>query len=173
MSNLKQIGLALIMYSKDYDDFFPASWDGWMTWTRRLWESGYVSTPTVGKPGIFVCPSYPPKVYQNVVLTYGLWKGDGSRGAVSANPHHYHLKLSKLEQDRIILADSIGILFGGYSQIYFTHGGWGVEGPDVERGECVIHLRHSRTANVLFPDGSVRSVNASWMATHGRFNYIY
>jgi len=62
MSNLKQIGLALRMYSQDYDEFFP-SISGYATGTTSnetrdafclLYGRGYNATGATSKP----CPNY-------------------------------------------------------------------------------------------------------------------
>lgn len=59
MNNLKQVGLAVMMYADDYNGWAPAGDDA----SGKKWSHGlhrYVGNfATVGKPHIFVCPSFP------------------------------------------------------------------------------------------------------------------
>lgn len=50
-SNLKQIALAAIMYSQDYDEMYPAADNGVYTWRIML-------MPYIRNVQIFQCPSY-------------------------------------------------------------------------------------------------------------------
>jgi len=64
MNNLKQIGVSLIMYVQDYNDYLPPlntamSWNGfYLFWLGdwgplgRLYAGGYVKDV-----GVFICPS--------------------------------------------------------------------------------------------------------------------
>lgn len=51
-SNLKQLGLGLLMYSNDYDASFPKGRGSHLADITLLWAEGYVKDPNV-----FVCPS--------------------------------------------------------------------------------------------------------------------
>jgi len=51
-SNLKQLGLGLIMYSNDYDADFPKGRGSHLADLTLLWSLGYVKDP-----GCFTCPS--------------------------------------------------------------------------------------------------------------------
>ena len=58
LSNLKQIGLGLLMYAQDYDERFPATYQ-WMVegqqWPLYSWRGAMV--PYVKNSQLFVCPS--------------------------------------------------------------------------------------------------------------------
>jgi len=59
LSNLKQIGLGVEMYTNDYDDYYPAfRADSSTQWYITLSDKGYVPL------GIFVCPSLKGRVNQ-------------------------------------------------------------------------------------------------------------
>ena len=70
LNNLRQCGLALMMYATDHNGWLPAAympyerdywaWNYW-TWGVVLADEGYIPSATVGKASILVCPSYPPK----------------------------------------------------------------------------------------------------------------
>ncbi len=175
ISNLRQCGLALTMYADDYNGYLPATIDTTAEeWAEVLCENGYLPVPTVGKACVFVCPSYAPKVYVGPVSsyyseTYGLWRGGSGYGTLGGTAGHYYLRLSKLEHDRVILTDSVVVGSSCNYQAYFFQSGTGIE--QAGAAYRVIHLRHNGFANALFPDGSVRSINASWIAKDGRYDY--
>ncbi len=73
-SNLKQMGLALLMYAQDYDQALPASYqtfDG-NTWPLIRW--GAVTYPYIKNAQVFVCPSDDTAFADN---------GNGSVGPIS------------------------------------------------------------------------------------------
>ncbi|MGC8977504.1 MAG: type II secretion system protein, partial [Candidatus Ratteibacteria bacterium] len=70
LNNLKQLGLSIMMYIQDYDDYFPdncltlSGWGGppapnagptntYPTWSARLYYNGYIKDVDM-----FMCPSY-------------------------------------------------------------------------------------------------------------------
>lgn len=67
MSNLKQIGLSLMMYAQDWDSRLPSPLNGSQQWSARLAALGYVKNP-----GILVCPSWPPRKFMSWGATYGM-----------------------------------------------------------------------------------------------------
>lgn len=56
MSNLKQIGLAVIQYTQDYDERLPASYDGTATYNIYNMWMGKLE-PYMKSPQILFCPS--------------------------------------------------------------------------------------------------------------------
>ena len=52
MSNLKQIGVALAMYSADYDGHLPNRWPGWFGYGEFYWEVENGDLPSLMKPYI-------------------------------------------------------------------------------------------------------------------------
>jgi len=155
MSNLRQCGLATLMYAQD--------WDGWlgihnenqgggyeMSWSERLYTNGYAPTPTAGKPCIYVCPSAPPKVWWvkratiAMNMTWGWMRlGDSySRSKESTMP---------LFMDTIWRGSSGVNTPYQYCGVY-----WGmIADPNTTPH---IHLRHSGLANVCFFDGHVEAL---------------
>ena len=67
MNNLKQLNIALLMYSNDNDDYLLPSWNGGRCWWNVLVENGYLekyldyslgnSQKKLKKPNILTCPS--------------------------------------------------------------------------------------------------------------------
>ena len=52
LSNLKQIGLGVMMYVQDYDEMYPKTYDGTSFWWKTL-------QPYVKSEQVFYCPSSP------------------------------------------------------------------------------------------------------------------
>jgi len=55
LSNMKQIGLAYMMYAQDYDEWFPGFLNGKTAVARLAWYT--VITPYVKNTQVFICPS--------------------------------------------------------------------------------------------------------------------
>jgi prepilin-type N-terminal cleavage/methylation domain-containing protein/prepilin-type processing-associated H-X9-DG protein len=57
-SNLKQIGLALLMYVQDYDERTPANqWQNSSYPERQVWTAAYKTQPYIKNTQLFACPS--------------------------------------------------------------------------------------------------------------------
>jgi prepilin-type N-terminal cleavage/methylation domain-containing protein/prepilin-type processing-associated H-X9-DG protein len=58
LSNLKQIGTAIAMYTQDYDETFPLTLDwGNPSWPKPAWSSVLIIDPYIKNHAILVCPS--------------------------------------------------------------------------------------------------------------------
>ncbi|MCM8768185.1 MAG: DUF1559 domain-containing protein [Candidatus Omnitrophica bacterium] len=67
MNNLKQLGIALMMYTNDNEEYLLPSWNGGKVWWNVLVEQGYLaqyldyslpnSQKKLKKPNILTCPS--------------------------------------------------------------------------------------------------------------------
>jgi prepilin-type N-terminal cleavage/methylation domain-containing protein len=71
VSNLKQLGTAVIMYAQDYDEFLPNNWSGkkdTMLW-NDLGGSGLMD-PYLKNRKIWFCPSDSPPTYKNQTYDY-------------------------------------------------------------------------------------------------------
>src|SRR5438874_4424123 len=62
LSNMKQLGLAIMMYTQDYDETYPKNefvdQNGWGSWPANhyLWSSKLCTQPYMKNTGIFRCP---------------------------------------------------------------------------------------------------------------------
>lgn len=182
LENLKQSGLLVNSYADDNMDLLPACMTTShgitvVSWPCTLFLSGYVAQPQRGAASIFVCPSYEPKVWdsQYSSQTYGLWVGDAQHGPVSAYVNaadRYHLSRRKLEDNRIIIADTTRSGFDGSTfQACFLTNGSGVF-QDTGSGR-VIHLRHFNQGGGLFVDCHAEFTAPSWLANDARYNWRY
>ena len=70
VGNLKQVGLASIMYTDDHEglmqieDLFNPIF---------AWGGIISSNQNMGESKVFLCPSYPPRVFESWIRTYGIW----------------------------------------------------------------------------------------------------
>src|SRR5437762_13494786 len=69
LNNLKQVGLATLMYSHDNDEVVTIDSvpQGTITWASILYTNGYMPDANA-----FVCPVYRPTICTNWALTYGV-----------------------------------------------------------------------------------------------------
>ncbi|MEM5831302.1 MAG: DUF1559 domain-containing protein [Candidatus Aenigmatarchaeota archaeon] len=164
MNNLKNLGLIIHMYILDYDEYLPptrqANVSGAPYWSDLLIAAGYFRKPvgaTGSKPkgdlNMLLCNFWPPKQYTI---------GYSSRlyGYRRSSPFGYGLwvKLSKIKDpsNTWLIADSIDI--GSSARYQINEIG-------LSSGNNRIHLRHNRSANFLFVDGSVRSFDENGVKT--------
>lgn len=179
MNNLKQLGLAIMMYTHDYDEIWlhRASLEG-KIWPMSLYNTGYIENRE-----LFFCPSFYPKRYTadawtngwtygvNVATTAGT--GVESEAAlppddvgvyvyeiVDPSPHNIHyinFHRAKFPSRNILLADA-GRYVALSASVPHQQYALGQGGTWVNTR---IHLRHSGVANILFLDGHVESLNFS------------
>jgi len=170
MSNMKQIGLATLMYAQDYDGWVPGG--GWEpNCPARLYpQYGYLKQ---GK--VWVCPSGKPNKYVNSSFTYGIDRYAGYYRDEKFVPHVSYpcpvgnnarlfeggkyvflriLGLSKPSEwpwvmDSVDTNATTPYYFGKQYYEYY---------PSYTSG-AAIHLRHSGFVNAWFADGHVESCN--------------
>ena len=173
-TNLKQSMCLLTIYSGDYNGFLLATYNGTYFWPEVLCRMDYLKWPKIGESSVLICPGFAPKVYTPVggrfYTTYGLWIGNSKYGAVSGYAMHFCIRLSKMENNRIVLADSntSGTYPDGLQNYYLDSG----NGTELITGSLrTVHVRHSghKAAHAAFPDGSSRSVTSDWLVEDARY----
>ena len=145
--NLRQCGLATMMYAQDNRGFVrlqnPLAITN--TWARVL-------ATNQNLPGsIFLCPTYPPNQATNWLMTYGVWV-DPPAEWISGLLKEF-LQTEKVEQpaNHPHLADTTSRgRFGITARQYHTFS---------IREDFEVHGRHSTRANAWFLDGHVESMN--------------
>jgi prepilin-type N-terminal cleavage/methylation domain-containing protein/prepilin-type processing-associated H-X9-DG protein len=154
MNNLKQCGLAIIMYANDYDGngpwagsleptspSFPGSNAG--RWVRTLMNANYIPQGVIGRRHMAVCPSIPPYTYQSWGYTYA-YPGEGwgmTNVFKVPNP------------SKTVLAMDSNAPHPGYPDDQ-----WQVSMALGSSWNGHIDLIHSGGANCLFADGHVALV---------------
>lgn len=169
IGNLKQSGMALTMYSQDYNGIAAMATTGgggaWDRWSQPLYMFNYLSNKNVCH-----CPSYAPFKSQSYktanginsganYMTYGAF-GDSNYAQFDGNylmagssaPFLWFLRLYKLPAPSmcIVFADSMNL--GWQTQHVFLKLTETTPLPD-SYGD--VHLRHDGGANVFFADGHV------------------
>ncbi|MFH0797112.1 MAG: DUF1559 domain-containing protein [Candidatus Omnitrophota bacterium] len=175
MNNLKQIGIALMLYADDNDGWTPYSWDGTSRWHQRLTNNdSYLPAPSIGTTSnrgiILFCPSGKPKnfaVSNYVNYTYGFrcnanqynsWQiGGGSPVRCYSLNDSIYVPSTLGASDLALIADSMGSISSpgtagnGYGNYSWTYANVGYSYGDK------ICARHNGIANILYADGHVQS----------------
>ena len=170
MNNLKQLGLAFMMYAQDNDNYLPVVQYPSSATLIIYWCSPYVLKPYVGDktpetyptntgPGIWRCPTL-WGLYRKVCtrgFTYGMNKlfssSDGTTYPTTSDLDHpkFH-KLAEIKKpDHVALVGD-----GCWSSNVFD---WGIYGKQYGSSDFPIPERqHSGKANICFVDGHVESL---------------
>lgn len=170
VSNLRQIGLALMTYAAESGGKIPARYapdetdDKGKYWPLRLLNSGYINNID-----IFFCPSFFPRnnaeainpVKNGAAQTYGMrdWVLPGQPASTGGVRVHKPLAAIRNPSDFFLVADSYWAASGWHSQ------GYGISPYPGGVGDNRVHARHNGHANALFADGSVRTLPPSYFIT--------
>jgi len=145
LSNLKQIGLGIMMYVQDYDERYMYGWHIYAC--SSTWE-GFIM-PYVKNEQIFLCPSGPADSGINVSGAYS-WVYDHMRGAKTA-----HLARRGSPSEYFMCGDSYWQYWWGNpedeAQLRSNLG--------LDRGDNYRATRHNGMANMCFADGHAKAVN--------------
>ena len=175
LSNVKELTLAMMMYTQDYDERLPGSYlYNAGTWPGRIWA--YVrSGSTSGIGGIFTCPSYPGPFYFNPPLNVGpSYLSYGyNYGYLNISYTLGGLALADVEKpaDTILIADS--------GPAWQSDNTWGLgmsyvitscsledlleTEPSSRTCWYPIYTRHNRMANVGFVDGHAKAEGTGYV----------
>ncbi|MCD6218771.1 DUF1559 domain-containing protein, partial [Candidatus Calescamantes bacterium] len=153
-NNLKQIGLAVLIYGQDYDEWFPHT-----TTFQLITVGNYITNPKV-----FSCPSDRTKHVYNYGWTEGnngsylwSWRMSGyyyGGGVWASDAYPVRLSMLRVPDKDPILADSEWIredILPYYWKPYYIS--YAIRN-DISTDYNVDH-RHSGAVNVVFADGHV------------------
>ena len=141
--NLKQIGLAIKMYSTDYEDYFYSTYNGtYGLWSQFLYENNYLP-----KNKVFWCPKWELSSFSRY-YTYGA-RYYPERG----------IKLSSYikPSQTALVADTITLTDLDYPASRLR--------GDRDDPYGLLHMIHSNRCNILFVDGHVNNVGSSELKT--------
>ncbi len=161
LNNLKQLGLATLMYAEDNNQKLQL--------TDPLnpmfaWGSIIFSNQSLGAKELFLCPSYAPKFFTHWFRTYGI-RIDPPEDYTAGEFKNF-LKIDQIRQptEYVHIADttSRGRLGMGAEQFHTFS----------LSAEKEIHARHNNAANGWFFDGHVEGMRRSRLEALG-FNALY
>ncbi|MBU0478422.1 prepilin-type N-terminal cleavage/methylation domain-containing protein [bacterium] len=160
VSNLRQIGIALLLYAEDHDGWGPPSSYNGFYWHDALERTGHIT-----RSNVIVCPSWPPYKWGDTSIpsydrhTYGINR-DMSPEVIGK------LLLRTNATEDCIFADSICRIAGlpAWQYRYFKE--------RFSSAEACIHLRHAERANLFFLDGHVASCGVSELQSLGITDWL-
>jgi prepilin-type N-terminal cleavage/methylation domain-containing protein/prepilin-type processing-associated H-X9-DG protein len=197
-SNLKQIGLAMMQYSQDYDEKAVPAQLGSSTWSASpsakslLWWGSWDGTtlresegllfPYMKNSQIQACPSFTKALKSSIGLT-GYAYNQSYLAPTSADfSHTESVSLAQIQATSrtVMLADAASITLDGSGSVvqpptltgetYLTPPGDTT--PSSYTGNFPnFHARHLETGNVLFCDGHVKAMKPVYRS--GTFGYGY
>jgi prepilin-type N-terminal cleavage/methylation domain-containing protein/prepilin-type processing-associated H-X9-DG protein len=146
INNLKQIGVATLMYAHDNDgrvllDAFP---QGQNTWATFLYTNMNLESRA-----IFVCPTYKPHEFDIWTTTYGVRRDPPTKAVSGLLSQILIVDQIEAPSDYLHVADSTsqGQLYTARQYYFFR-----AAGPLKQ-----VHARHSARANGWFLDGHVEA----------------
>ena len=152
MSNQKQIGLGIMMYSQDYDEKLPPTYNYWNASTLAWWED--VTEPYLKSSQIFICPSestpsawgtlrpsgYPATIYSSYATNENVMTAGTGQALASFEEPSTTILMTDVTNNTFEI-------FAIYNDDPNTPG-W--------VGPSRVDKRHLDGANFLFADGHVK-----------------
>ena len=165
-SNLKQVGVAVQMYTDDFNGFYPSRAVCKQYWAYVLGPKNLRYIPTYG---VAICPVFPPSIRTvnydfSFYLTYaqlGIYDPDNKTNELNNLQSQRFHNVSKTEVfgDSIHLAPPSWVKDGGYSQGKVQYS---ILRKNYSSSQnTALHLRHALKANFLWGDAHVSTVDAN------------
>jgi len=149
LNNLKQIGVATVMYLQDNAGLIQYNVPLSMGTNRATWASLLSTNQNLRPFDLFVCPDYAPKRFTNWVCTYGVRLDPPTNCTKGADREFLQTDSISNPLDYLHVADTTSRGRDGFGarQYYFFQ----------VKNEKEVHARHNQKANGLFVDGHVES----------------
>jgi len=187
MSNLKQIGIGILMYKNDFDDYYPPYLSGTSTWYILIIP--YIKSVRITSWGIkpveqkfykvFKCPStqgepLPPDENDTKVLfDYGynyLHIGSSTYAwYYGSNPSLLNVPAKdsqiKKPHETILVSETY------YTSDPIRKSGYYTLSDRFVIGRGCIDARHSKSVNVLWCDGHVTGINLNGLKANYKWEY--
>ncbi len=159
LNNLKQVGLAVVLYGNDHSDIVQIASP---LETKFTWGGLLYTNQNMGSPATFRCPAYPPlAVFTNWFQTFGVWSDPPD--IVLSGKLKENLKLSAvpIPTDYAHLVDTTSRGRMGYGgKQFFTY-------STNANAEFQVHARHNGSADAWFVDGHVEAMRKARMEPLG------
>jgi prepilin-type N-terminal cleavage/methylation domain-containing protein/prepilin-type processing-associated H-X9-DG protein len=147
LSNLKQVGLSIMLYADANKNRVRISSP---LETQFTWGGLIFSNQQAAAKAVFMCPAYPPREFTNWFQTYGVWSDPPT--SVTAGEFNEEVVVSSIRNpaEYLHLADttSQGRMGLGAVQYHSFR----------TNATNEVHARHSRSANGWFFDGHVEGM---------------
>jgi len=156
ISNLKQVGLSVLLYADEHKNRIQISspLDNNFTWGGLLFSNQFS-----GSRSVFLCPAYPPREFTNWFQTYGVWSDPPE--TVTSGEFHQDVVVSAIPNpaEYIHLADttSRGRMGLGARQFHTFR----------TNAQMEVHARHNRSANAWLFDGHAEGLKRSRLEPFG------
>jgi len=157
LNNLRQVGIATMLYAQDFDGKILL--DG-VTAGTNTWGFILAKNTGVNVPNIYVCPAYKPFVWANWITIYGI-RRDAPTNCTSG-PGRIIFQVDAVERpaDYLHVADTTSQAQNGYTAYnYYLF--------RVSSTLKTVHARHNHRANGLFLDGHVEACDRSRLESLG------
>jgi prepilin-type N-terminal cleavage/methylation domain-containing protein/prepilin-type processing-associated H-X9-DG protein len=156
LSNLKQIGLAALVYADEHNNRIQIASP---LEPQFAWGGLLFSNQNVGSREVFLCPDYAPRQFTNWMRTFGVWSDPpqivragefGQDVTVSSipNPTEYHHFADTTSRGRAGLG---AVQFHSFRIA----------------SEFEVHARHNKSANIWFFDGHAESLKVPRLEAFG------
>jgi prepilin-type N-terminal cleavage/methylation domain-containing protein/prepilin-type processing-associated H-X9-DG protein len=157
LNNLKQIGIATLMYAHDNEgrvvlDAFPQAANTWATFLN--------TNSQIQSPNTFVCPSYKPYQFDLWATTYGVRRDPPTNYTTGLLKQFLLVDQIQVPTDYLHVADTTSKAQNGFTARQFYK--FDAAGPIKQ-----VHARHSGRANGLFMDGHVEGCNRQRLESLG------
>ena len=158
ISNLKQVGLAALVYADEHNNRFQIASP---LEPQFAWGGLLFSNQNVGSRDVFLCPDYAPRQFTNWFRTFGVWSDPpqieragefGQDITVSSipNPTEYHHFADSTSRGRMGLG---AVQFHSFRTNTTS--------------EFEVHARHNKSANIWFFDGHAEGLKVPHLEKFG------
>jgi prepilin-type N-terminal cleavage/methylation domain-containing protein len=156
VNNLKQVGLATLMYVGDQQDRIQIASP---LDTKFTWGEFLSTNQNLGSPSIFRCPAYPPTVYTNWFCTFGVWSDPPD--ALLSGDLKQNLRVSSIPNpsEYIHYADTTSRGHLGYGALQFH--------TFRTNAQYEVHARHNASADVWSFDGHAEAMTTNRLGQFG------
>jgi prepilin-type processing-associated H-X9-DG protein len=156
LSNLKQVGLFVLLYAEESQNHVQISspLDAQFTWGGLVYTN-----QNAGSRSVFLCPAYPPREFTNWFRTYGVWSDPPK--SVTAGEYDEDVVVFAIPKpvEYVHLADTTSLGRMGLGSVQFH--------SFRTNATNQVHARHNRTANGWFFDGHVEGMQRSRLEALG------
>ena len=181
MNNLKQCGLAVMMYADDYNGWvlnaaraptgyqLPGSGGAVLFWHDFLWRLGYIDEnqeiAKKGRKSIFVCPGWP--ISSGASSSYTCYGVTSAAEFIPGSGSFIDIYKLRNPSKYPYLCDSYAILDTPGLQCRLVDRTYHVS------YQGYVHLRHAGVANILFVDGHVEACDKTKLNEVGTEDYTF